>query len=474
MRVLLTLLLSTSVFFSFVQDWLPVGTGLRSGNNKDINALVSFNGSIIAGGAFENLFSNDTLIYIARWDGNAWKQMGIGGGFDNYVNCLTVFNGELHAGGEMFGRFNDDGTEFIGGFAKWNGSKWIPVSGLTDGSVYAMTEFDGKLVLARRENIIDPNLGTTISSDLVLTTFDGNNFNNIPGIFKGPENYAILKDMCLYNNQLVVVGRFDSVDNIPARMVAAWNGTNWNSLDFPVQDRTTISQGIIGIEGYANACTVYDNKLYVGGLFSTFNFPNTATPTSLASYDNSSWTRHQFDENIGNTINDLVIKNDTMFVLGEYAISVLGNILYGVTIFNESLVPPFENTNFYPVIQAPGSGVNTGLVFNNELYVGGDFQRAGSNEVNNIARYNPNATIVSVNSIRDSNGTDIFPNPITLGNKVKVITNTKSSYSLVDLNGKTILSGNFLNGENVINTENLQQGLYLLKEGNKTHRIVLY
>ncbi len=473
-KILVTLFIIQTVLFLNAQDWFPVGNGLRSGNNRDVNALAVFNGDLIAGGAFQNLDGNDTLIYIARWDGNSWKQMGIGGGFSNYVNTLAVYNGELYAGGEMYRRYNDDGTKFIGAFAKWDGSKWMPVAGLADGSVFAMAEYDNKLFLARREVIIDQNLGTTISSDLILTSFDGTTFTNIPGIFKGHKNYSVLEDLCVYDDKLIVVGRFDSVDNVPARMVVAFDGTEYSDLDFPVEGSIEIQQGVFGISGYAKACAVYDNKLFVGGLLPTFNYPDTAQPTSLASYDGANWARHQFDENIGNTVNDLVVKNDTMFVLGEYGVPVSGDILFGVTIFNDSETPPFTNTNFYPTVPGQGGRVNTGVVFNNTLYAGGNFQRAGSNEVNNIARFDPTATIiVSAEKLVNNETVKVYPNPT---NNILNVTSSIKQFNvqLTDVTGKVVYAETVNSNNTSIDVSKYSKGIYFLQvNNNAVYKVVV-
>lgn len=466
-KILATLLFIEAVLLVNAQNWFPVGNGLRSGNNRDVNTLVAFNGNLIAGGNFEKIEGNDTLMYISQWDGTSWKQMGQGGGFSNYVHALTVFNGELYAGGEMFRRFNDDGTTFTGGIAKWNGSKWMPVAGLSNGVVFAMAEYDNQLFLARREEIIDQNSGNTIAIEYKLTSFDGTTFTDIPSLFKGPENYTALEDLTVYDNKLVIVGRFDSIDNIPARMAVAYDGTAYATLNFPVEGRTVVTQGVIGIYGYAKTCEVYDNKLFVGGLLPTFNFPNTNEPTSLASFDGTTWVRHQFDENFGNTVNDLVVKNDTMFVLGEYGVNVSGNILFGVTIFNTAETPPFTNTNFYPTIPGQGGRVNAGVVFNNTLYVGGNFQRAGSNEVNNIARLDPTATIiVSTEELVKNELVKVFPNPA--GNVLNITGSAPQfKLQLTDITGKIIYAETVNSNNSSINVSSYPKGMYFLQIDNK-------
>ena len=92
---------------------------MSSGLNDDVNALIVYSGSIIAGGNFSMSFGFNN---VARWNGSSWVTMGSGltGGGGDRVNALTVMGSNLVAGG----RFEQSGFTDISNVAKWNGSSW--------------------------------------------------------------------------------------------------------------------------------------------------------------------------------------------------------------------------------------------------------------------------------------------------------------------------------------------------------------
>ena len=62
--------------------------------------------------------------------------------------------------------------------------------------------------------------------------------------------------MCMYKGDLVVAGRFDSIDNVPANGIARWNGSNWSSFGS-------------GTDGEVWCLDVFQGDLYAGGNFVT-------------------------------------------------------------------------------------------------------------------------------------------------------------------------------------------------------------
>jgi trimeric autotransporter adhesin len=108
---------------------LPQGTA--------INALVSFNGTLIAGGTGP----------INRWDGTSW--VDIGGALSPLVNDLAVRNNELI----VAGAFTLASNQSVRHIARWNGSTWLPLGGgvgfegaVVEDSVVALGEYKGELL----------------------------------------------------------------------------------------------------------------------------------------------------------------------------------------------------------------------------------------------------------------------------------------------------------------------------------------
>ena len=168
------------------------------GPNQLVNAIIKYNGNIIAGGYWIS-YNGDTMNDIARWDGTTWQPLGtgiyVGPGYASWVRCLKVFNGELYVGGYF---------EFAGGvpargIAKWNGTSWSDVGG-------------------------------SITSNF------------------GDEIY----DMKVYGNALYVVGTFTQIGGVNAKYLASWNGTSWHDEGFDVE----LDHGLSCVEVYNNAVYV--------------------------------------------------------------------------------------------------------------------------------------------------------------------------------------------------------------------------
>lgn len=92
-----------------LSGWQACGSGVNSGNRKDIRALTVFDGKLIAGGYFTSIGGVSNTNHIAAWNGSAWSALGEGvdGNYWPHVWGLGVHNNSLYAGG----RFTVAGTD---------------------------------------------------------------------------------------------------------------------------------------------------------------------------------------------------------------------------------------------------------------------------------------------------------------------------------------------------------------------------
>lgn len=450
--------------FSMAQNWLPVGSGLRSaGNNKEVNVLHEFNGQLIAGGKMEKMNGPDSLYRVARFDGTDWRQMGVGGGFNNQVHDFAEFNGQLYATGQFTRKYLNDGVNFDGRIARWDGTTWQPVPGASGQTGTALTVWDGKLCLAH-----DLYGGNNVENR--VSCYDGSTWEDLPGVFKGPVNYAGLSDLCVYQGNLVAVGRFDSLGMQPIRMVAVWDGSQWLDPEFPVNGRSELSPDLWIIEGDALTCEVIEDDLFVGGLFPTFNHPDNDV-TGLASWDGSDWTGWSFGDSPGQTIRDIVQHGDSIFAIGDFELwhPVTNDYVWGAVTFHPDSSYFFYNTNFFPV---PEVGVGSfevmcGISFDGSLYVGGDFTHAGTNQVNNITRFDPDADFpTGVVTVAAREGFRAHPNPFADGLTVEV--QGTAVVTLHNILGEEVLTQT-VNGRNVIHTETLPAGVYFFRDSTNAN-----
>jgi hypothetical protein len=107
-----------------------------------VNNVAYYNGELYAGGTFED--TTGYPINLARYDGTSWHPVpGLSGGW-GAISTMAVYNGELYVGGGF--------TSPYKGIAKWNGSTWSSVGGgVTNpglGDVFNLKVHNGKLYAA--------------------------------------------------------------------------------------------------------------------------------------------------------------------------------------------------------------------------------------------------------------------------------------------------------------------------------------
>jgi hypothetical protein len=112
---------------------------LSTGLNYAVAALAEYNGNLIAGGYFSG---DQSLNYIAQWDGASWQPLGTG--MNDNVYALSVYDGALFAAGH----FTKAGGITVNRMARWDGLAWSPLGVGTNNDVYALTMYGGQLIAA--------------------------------------------------------------------------------------------------------------------------------------------------------------------------------------------------------------------------------------------------------------------------------------------------------------------------------------
>lgn len=201
------------------QQWSPVEGGTGGFYNSVRALVVHDDGSgpaLYVGGKFETA-GGVTVNGIARWDGQAWSEVGKGVSSDpdpvGPVRGLAVFDDGSGPALYATGQFTLAGGVPASGIAKWDGQAWSAL-----GAGLAM----------------DPPVGMTGRRLAVLETGT--------------------------RSVLYVAGSFTTAGGEPANYVACWDGSGWSPLD-------------TGLDDVAFAVTVLDEgdgpALIVGGIFST-------------------------------------------------------------------------------------------------------------------------------------------------------------------------------------------------------------
>jgi hypothetical protein len=185
----------------------------------------------------------------------------------------------------------------------------------------------------------------------------------------------------VYNNELYVGGVFTTAGGVNTNCIAKWNGSNWTSVGSGI---STINTGTVT---FIRTMMVYNNELYVGG---SFNLAGGVNVNGLAKWNGTTWSA------VGSS---LIGPGGTAFVS---SLEILNNELYvgGMFTYAGALsvnnIAKWNGSNWF----ALGTGVNysTSSPFsvivikahNNEIYISvGNFSAGGVN-ANNIAKWDGN------------------------------------------------------------------------------------
>jgi hypothetical protein len=129
-------------------QWHSMGSGITGSFSPYVDAMMVWDdGSgekLYVGGRFDFMDGLSTPL-IARWDGQAWEQVGDGLINDNYlfgIESMAVYDDgsgpALYVGGY---EFHASGQP-VGNVSKWDGQQWITVGPRYDGRCTSLCVFD--------------------------------------------------------------------------------------------------------------------------------------------------------------------------------------------------------------------------------------------------------------------------------------------------------------------------------------------
>lgn len=304
-------------------------------------------GDLLIGGSF---FGTGTLYCqnLAHWSGTQWLPMG-GNGHDNYVTGMVITPaGDVLVSGNSFnggmGR-----TQGIGSIVRWDGTQWRQFGSGLIGSVAA-------IALAPNGDVIAAgDLSLTTSSQSSIVRWNGSQWQEICPRVSGEEVYRVA---VASNGDVIAAGErgFGSQSHY---YVSRWDGTSWQQLgpDLAVRERiltiTTTSTG----------------DILIGGEFTSYG---SAAATGLARWDGAVW------QPIGAGPNGNV---------GSIAVGLNGQLWVGMAYNGVSHWDGSSWTSL-PGLSSPGDRAYVALAPNGDLLVSGPFTNAGGNPLaDHIARW---------------------------------------------------------------------------------------
>ncbi|MEZ4654562.1 MAG: hypothetical protein R3E12_13495 [Candidatus Eisenbacteria bacterium] len=154
--------------------------------------------------------------------GTRLQWQSLGSGFDREVFALAVVDTVLYAGGSMTQGLQE---MYV---ARWNGGEWEGVSGDINGSVRAMVNYDGDLIVAGSFSRIGGIAARRIAR------WDGSTWTAMATDVDGSIDHLIVHD-----GRLIAAGHFQSISGVSANQIAAWNGSTWTPLGDGLGGRIT-------------------------------------------------------------------------------------------------------------------------------------------------------------------------------------------------------------------------------------------
>lgn len=313
--------------------------------------------SIYVGGYCHRI-GNDTIVGIGRFRNGQWYRMGNGvdwlrsfpwdpNTIPNPVRSIIKYKDTIY----ITGSFSHTDGKPLNGIAKWNGTEWKPIgSGLKDKY-------------------------------------------NLSG---GGTKFKI------FNNELYIVGAFDSIAGVAANSLAKYNGVTWQAVhNLPVYDPT-------GNQNLLEDLEMYNSELYVTGVMY-----NNTTVFSTVKWNGTSWVNPGFNAYGASTMGLFVFKNE-LYIIGSWSqFSNPNNIGNCIAKYNGVSWQAVGGGMFvYPFYLA---NVKSYAINNNYLFLGGGFNVCNYNRtIRNIVRhdgvnwcsvdttYHPSYIIESMDFINDT------------------------------------------------------------------------
>ena len=462
MKIIRIILLLIAPFGAQAQSWFPMGNIDTVGNtngNKIISGIYYYNNKITVGGNFKK--ENATILNgIAQWDGYQWQPMSAGvwwgdgavidsvgnggGAFMEYKNKFYSAGVFIGAGGNI-----NNPLHLASNISNWDGVDWFPLSQPSSGvnsTCTSLSVYHNNLYLGGWFGASFDSFGSHSTESISKwndTVFSA--VGQLAGDFLPYYDDAVI-DLTVFQNKLIVGGYFTSINGSSYGTysgIASWDDTSWGALGAGFNDAVW-------------ALTVFNGELYAGGQF-TATRDNVTSLNHIAKWNGTNW------QAVGEGLNDTII---------TLCVDSLQNKLYAGGAFTQTglgipakHIAQWTGTNW----QELGGGTNrtVAVLFakDSNLYAGGEFTRAGNVQTSLIARWGYNTTVGVGEIEKEEPYIFCYPNPASsVVNFSYTLPNssTQAIIRIYDNIGKLIknITTEKTQGIETYNTEQLSNGLY--------------
>ncbi|NVO04374.1 MAG: T9SS type A sorting domain-containing protein [Bacteroidetes bacterium] len=452
--------IACAILFSLpisAQNWVDIGNF-----NHPVKSFYndSVTGEFILAGNFSKV-NSDTIMGVARWDGNIIASYGCGLGWDcstpfntggtwAYIASVVRYNSVLYA----TGWFTVAEAETINSLAYWDGISWKRVG---SGLKYE----GGSIASANGLKVIDNELyvfggpfdsvaGVAANS---LAKYNGTSWstvNNFPHITIGNTDY--IYDIIKYNNELYVAGNFlsNSYPSDSIKNIIRWDGSQWKS----------VGGGMHGGMDEISTMVIYNNELYVGG---TFVKAHGNIGNYIQKWNGTEWSDvggGVLGAGGGNgQINKLIVNNGKLYAVGVFQTAG------GVT---AQYIAYWDGINWCGLGSAFNNIITAVGFYKDTLYVGGGFTTIDGVSINRVAKWIGGNYVDTCGNltgitevIKGENSLSVYPNP-TNGN-ITLSAPIKSVIEILNIEGRILKTYIITELNTQIDVADFASGVYFVK-----------
>jgi trimeric autotransporter adhesin len=362
--------------------WTPLAAGF-TGTVRTFAVFDDGHGqALFAGGDFWGV-DDPTLMDLARWNGHEWVHAG--DGINGEVRALAVFDDGSGPALYVGGQFQIAGVPGTNHIARWNGTNWSPLAtGMQYGlytAVNALAVFDegaGPRLFAGGDFT---NAGGV--SVHRIARWDGTAWSALGnGMTGGDANVKSLAACDLGSGMaLYASGQFTSAGGVGANRIARWNGNAWSSLGS-------------GLDVGASALCAFDDGGGVPALYAVGAFQSAGGNSAhYVARWNGSWSA------VGGGL-DLLASQAAVLDDGHGPMLFVGGYFHLAGTVGTDSIARWNGAQWFPV--SPGLGMGGGMsevrvlsvrdsASGDELFAGGGFRSAGTQQADSVARWNGGA-----------------------------------------------------------------------------------
>jgi hypothetical protein len=287
-------------------------------------------------------------------------------GVSGEVTAMTVAGDDIYVGGN----FIRAGSISANHIARWNTTthQWFPLGDGVDGPVMAIAVRGDSVYVGGQFSYA----GNIFTRNIAIYNSATNNWGIWGGGGAGGGFFGYVAAIAISGSNIYAAGNFSAIGTTLANNIAQWDGVKWHRMN-------------IGVNSDAYALVVDGGDLYVGGNFTT---AGPADAGHIARWDGSNWSA--LGAGTSGPVHALTLSGRDLYVGGAFtkAGDSGANNIARFTIPTSRWSPLGNGVRHFDITLRPV--VNAIAVSGSDIYIGGDFRRAGSEGeiTRHLARWN--------------------------------------------------------------------------------------